>query len=188
MLHGLFWWGIAKILYFMGLNFENLYGRNTIGMLSSCSWDRYVWWWWNQLVAGRLGHIWCLKYHEENLLQIKDMVSVSAGLATINEESRVIRLVHYTTEEFFDQTRERCFPNAETDITKVCVTYLSFHAFGRGFVKQTSSLTSGSGWTSCTTTWHTTGEIMLARLRPYAGKLLTSSRANSRLRLPAKHQ
>jgi hypothetical protein len=26
-----FWWGIAKILYFMGLNFENLYGRNTIG-------------------------------------------------------------------------------------------------------------------------------------------------------------
>ena len=26
-----FWWGIAKILYFIGLNFENLYGRNTIG-------------------------------------------------------------------------------------------------------------------------------------------------------------
>jgi hypothetical protein len=26
-----FWWGIAKTLYFMGLDFENLYGRNTIG-------------------------------------------------------------------------------------------------------------------------------------------------------------
>jgi hypothetical protein len=26
-----FWWETAKILYFMGLDFENLYGRNTIG-------------------------------------------------------------------------------------------------------------------------------------------------------------
>jgi hypothetical protein len=25
-----FWWGIAKVLYFIGLNFENLYDRNTI--------------------------------------------------------------------------------------------------------------------------------------------------------------
>jgi hypothetical protein len=31
ILYGLFWWEIAKILYFMGLDFENLYGRNTIG-------------------------------------------------------------------------------------------------------------------------------------------------------------
>jgi hypothetical protein len=32
-----FWWGIAKILYFMGLNFENLYGRNTIGFTAYLS-------------------------------------------------------------------------------------------------------------------------------------------------------
>ena len=36
-------------------------------------------------------------------------------------------------QEYFKWTRERWFPNAETDITKVCVTYLSFHAFESGF-------------------------------------------------------
>ena len=73
------------------------------------------------------------KLDEENLPQIEDVVSVCAGLVTVDEESGVIRLVHYTTQEYFKRTRERWFPNAETDITKVCVTYLSFHAFESGF-------------------------------------------------------
>jgi hypothetical protein len=29
-----FWWEMAKILYFIGLDFEDLYGRNTIGNTS----------------------------------------------------------------------------------------------------------------------------------------------------------
>jgi hypothetical protein len=73
------------------------------------------------------------KLDEENLPQIEDIVSVCARLVTVDEESRIICLVHYTTQEYFKQTRERWFPNAETDITKVCVTYLSFHAFESGF-------------------------------------------------------
>src|SRR5277367_1223034 len=73
------------------------------------------------------------KLDEENLPQIEDVVSVCAGLVTVDEESGIIRLVHYTTKEYFKRTRERWFPNAETDITKVCVAYLSFHAFESGF-------------------------------------------------------
>jgi ankyrin repeat protein len=73
------------------------------------------------------------KLDEENLPQIEDVVSVCAGLVTVDEKSRIIRLVHYTTQEYFKRTRERWFPNAETDITKVCLTYLSFHAFESGF-------------------------------------------------------
>jgi hypothetical protein len=73
------------------------------------------------------------KIDEDNLPQIEDMVSVCAGLVTVDEESGVIRLVHYTMQEYFKKTRERWFPDAETDITKVCVTYLSFHAFESGF-------------------------------------------------------
>jgi len=73
------------------------------------------------------------KVDEENLPQIEDMVSVCAGLVTVDKESGIIRLVHYTMQEYFKQTRERWFPNAEADITKVCVTYLSFHAFESGF-------------------------------------------------------
>jgi ankyrin repeat protein len=67
-----------------------------------------------------------------NLPQIEDMVSVCAGLVTVNEESGIIRLVHYTTQEYFQKTQEHWFPNAETDITKVCISYLSFHAFQSG--------------------------------------------------------
>jgi ankyrin repeat protein len=70
---------------------------------------------------------------KENLPEIEDIVSVCAGLVTVDEESGIIRLVHYTTQEYFKWTRERWFQNAETDITNVCITYLSFHAFESGF-------------------------------------------------------
>jgi ankyrin repeat protein len=66
---------------------------------------------------------------EENLSQIEDIVSVCAGLVTVDAESGIIRLVHYTTQEYFERTQKRWFPNAETDITTICVTYLSFNAF-----------------------------------------------------------
>ena len=73
------------------------------------------------------------KLDKENLPEIEDMVSVCAGLVTVDEESRIIRLVHYTTQEYFKRTQNRWFPKAETNITRVCVTYLSFHAFESGF-------------------------------------------------------
>lgn len=40
---------------------------------------------------------------EENITDISDVVSVCAGLVTIDEESNIIRLVHYTTQEFFER-------------------------------------------------------------------------------------
>ena len=74
-----------------------------------------------------------LELDEENLPQIEDMVSVCSGLVTVDEESNIIRLVHYTTQEYFEQNQGKWFPNAETDITAICVTYLSFHVFESGF-------------------------------------------------------
>ena len=68
-----------------------------------------------------------------DLPHIKDMVSVCAGLVTVDEESKIIRLVHYTTQEYFEQTQTHWFPNIETDITTTCITYLSFNVFERGF-------------------------------------------------------
>ncbi|KAK4107439.1 hypothetical protein N656DRAFT_513618 [Canariomyces notabilis] len=57
------------------------------------------------------------------------MVSVCAGLVTVDGNSGIIRLVHYTTQEYFERTRGRWLPDAESYITKVCVTYLSFMSF-----------------------------------------------------------
>lgn len=69
---------------------------------------------------------------EDNISDVDDIVSVCAGLVTVDEESGIIRLVHYTTQEYFERTQARWFPLAETDITNICVTYLSFSIFGTG--------------------------------------------------------
>ncbi|KAH8802659.1 hypothetical protein F5884DRAFT_476644 [Xylogone sp. PMI_703] len=68
----------------------------------------------------------------ENFSQIEDIVSVCAGLVTIDEESSIIRLIHYTAQEYFDRTRDIWFPKAETDIAAICITYLSFKEFESG--------------------------------------------------------
>ncbi|KAH8598185.1 ankyrin repeat-containing domain protein [Bisporella sp. PMI_857] len=73
------------------------------------------------------------RFDIENLSQVEDMVAVCAGLVTVDEESRIIRLVHYTTQQYFERTQQKWFPNAEADITRICVTYLSFDLFKIGF-------------------------------------------------------
>jgi hypothetical protein len=69
---------------------------------------------------------------KENLPQLKDIVSVCAGLVTIDKESGIIRLVHYTTQEYFEQTQEQWFPDTQTTTTTICVTYLAFSEFESG--------------------------------------------------------
>ncbi|KAE8139795.1 hypothetical protein BDV38DRAFT_291075 [Aspergillus pseudotamarii] len=70
---------------------------------------------------------------EDNLPQVADIVSVCAGLVTVDEESDIIRLVHYTTQEYFYRTKEQWFPTVESDIVTTCVRYLSFSSFESGY-------------------------------------------------------
>jgi hypothetical protein len=76
------------------------------------------------------------KLDEENLPQLDDMVSVCAGLVTIDIESEIIRLVHFTTQEYFERTQTQWFPNTQTTITTICVTYLSYDTFKSGICQQ----------------------------------------------------
>ncbi|PSN58640.1 hypothetical protein BS50DRAFT_627129 [Corynespora cassiicola Philippines] len=78
-------------------------------------------------------------FDEENKPDLEDIVSVCAGLVTIDEESGIIRLVHYTTQEYFERTQKQWFPTADFDITAICVTYLSFTVFGSGICLTDSS-------------------------------------------------
>ena len=66
------------------------------------------------------------------------IVSISAGLITVDVESRTIRLVHFTVEEYFKKMKQKWFPDADSRITETCITYLSFDAFedGRCFFDQ----------------------------------------------------
>lgn len=71
--------------------------------------------------------------HKDNVPQVKDIVSVCAGLVVVDEESEVIRLVHHTTQEWFGRNQNYWSPFAESCLTIVCVTYLSFDIFEIGF-------------------------------------------------------
>ncbi|RDA85708.1 hypothetical protein CP532_0719 [Ophiocordyceps camponoti-leonardi (nom. inval.)] len=66
---------------------------------------------------------------EENMSDIEDMISVCAGLVTVDQQSDIIRLVHYTTQQYFEKTRSKWFPDGQTDITKTCLIYQSFDVF-----------------------------------------------------------
>lgn len=69
---------------------------------------------------------------EDNIPEIKIILTACAGLVTTEDESGIIRLVHYTTQEFFERTQNEWFPDAETKITLQCITYLSFKDFESG--------------------------------------------------------
>ncbi|KAK6361430.1 hypothetical protein TWF730_005159 [Orbilia blumenaviensis] len=66
---------------------------------------------------------------EENLPEIQDIISLCAGLITVDEKSDIVRLVHYTAQEYFERTWEKWFPNAHIDITERCITFLSYDMF-----------------------------------------------------------
>ncbi|KAF2711109.1 hypothetical protein K504DRAFT_475959 [Pleomassaria siparia CBS 279.74] len=68
----------------------------------------------------------------ENILDIEDLVSVCAGLVVVDPESAVIRLVHYTTQEYFERTAHKWNPTAQQYIASTCLTYLSFTEFKSG--------------------------------------------------------
>ncbi|RWA04227.1 hypothetical protein EKO27_g10877 [Xylaria grammica] len=69
---------------------------------------------------------------KDNLPQIKDVVSVCAGLITVDEVSSIVRLVHYTTQDYFVRTQSKWFPDAQLSITIICITYLSYQSFADG--------------------------------------------------------
>lgn len=69
----------------------------------------------------------------DNCSHIGLMIYVCNRLVTVDEESNIIRLVHYTTQEYFEQSGSRWFPDAQADLAYTCVTYLSFDTFESGY-------------------------------------------------------
>ncbi|ETS78911.1 hypothetical protein PFICI_08764 [Pestalotiopsis fici W106-1] len=63
---------------------------------------------------------------EDDIPTVGTLQSVCGGLVTIDTASDKIRLIHYTTQEYFERTREKWFPHAQQQITQTCMTYLSF--------------------------------------------------------------
>ncbi|KAK0100804.1 hypothetical protein ONS95_007251 [Cadophora gregata] len=73
---------------------------------------------------------------EEDLPTESMMITVCGGLAVVDPRSRIVRLVHYTTEEYFDTYREELFPDARVEIARSCVRYLSMDTFSQGVCRR----------------------------------------------------
>lgn len=68
-------------------------------------------------------------FDEEAIYPEDFLVSVCAGLVTVDRESHVIRLVHYTTQDYFERVRDEMFPKIQVEMAKSCITYLEFDDF-----------------------------------------------------------
>lgn len=89
------------------------------------------------LTVEELRHALGVELHTRQLdrkaLPVESLLTpVCGGLVTIDKESQVIRLIHETTQAYLEERRSNLFPNAQEDIARVCLTYLSFDTFGTG--------------------------------------------------------
>jgi ankyrin repeat protein len=88
------------------------------------------------LTTGELCHALAVEGDKEldqdNIPDVEDVVSVCAGLVTIDKESNIIRLVHYTTQEYFERIREDWNPSAQQEIASTCLNYLCLDTFRSG--------------------------------------------------------
>lgn len=121
-------------------------------------------------VAVQLGES---KINEKFIPDVDIMVLACAGLVTADLESKMMRLAHYTTQEYFGREQKAWFPHAQTDIAKSCITYLSFDEFAA----PSERIAQGGkiAWyhydapngkaIHCTTMRPATGAIMLMKLR-----------------------
>ncbi len=69
---------------------------------------------------------------KDNYPTIEHITRACAPLIVVDEESNIVRLVHYTTQEYFERTSGNWLKNAQIDITNICITYLSFSVFDGG--------------------------------------------------------
>jgi hypothetical protein len=65
----------------------------------------------------------------DNFLDIDIILSACVGLIIVDDTVSVVCLIHYTTQEYFDNIQPDRFPFAQTTIVNTCLTYLSFEEF-----------------------------------------------------------
>ncbi|KAL2673672.1 hypothetical protein Neosp_012115 [[Neocosmospora] mangrovei] len=72
-------------------------------------------------------------FDESNIPDMDDVISVCAGLVAVDPGRDIVRLVHYTAQEYLDREREKRLPNAQSHLTTTCLSYLSFDCFQDDF-------------------------------------------------------
>ncbi|KAF3310549.1 hypothetical protein TWF173_009435 [Orbilia oligospora] len=78
-------------------------------------------------------------FNPRDVPEIEDMISVCCGLITVDAQSDVVRLVHYTTQEYFERTGSVWFPQANGNIAATCIISMSLDVSSGGVLKDSYS-------------------------------------------------
>ena len=68
-------------------------------------------------------------FDEKNLFDIEEIIPTCAGLVSVDEKSNIIRLAHYTVQEYFQTTWTQFFPEAHGRLASSCIKYLCLDEF-----------------------------------------------------------
>ena len=64
-----------------------------------------------------------------NFVDEETLSCVCAGLIVVDQESQIVRLAHYTTQEYFESQKDVLFLEEQKLLATTCLTYLSFDVF-----------------------------------------------------------
>ncbi|KAI4236556.1 MAG: hypothetical protein L6R40_006112 [Gallowayella cf. fulva] len=79
---------------------------------------------------------------EEYIIHPDDIIHSCAGLITLDKKTNVIRMVHYSAQEYFSANRQTHFPSGHEDLAMVCLKYLTSDLFSNGRCKDKTELQS----------------------------------------------
>jgi hypothetical protein len=69
---------------------------------------------------------------EDNIMEAEQLLTICAGLVTIDEQSDSVRLIHYTTQEYLQRNQQTWLPHAEIETARSCTAYLSIDGLAIG--------------------------------------------------------
>jgi ankyrin repeat protein len=72
------------------------------------------------------------RFNGDRILDAEEIITVCAGLVTIDTQSDNVRFIHYTTQEYLQRNRERWLPCANLEISRICTAYLSLDDLSAG--------------------------------------------------------
>ncbi|KAI4116523.1 MAG: hypothetical protein LQ338_007701 [Usnochroma carphineum] len=68
---------------------------------------------------------------QDDILSASELTSMCAGLVIV-DASGIVRLVHFSAQNYFEKHREKWFSDGHTMLARNCVTYLSYETFEAG--------------------------------------------------------
>jgi hypothetical protein len=69
---------------------------------------------------------------EENILETEQLLTICAGLVTIDEQSDNVRFVHYTTQAYLERNQKTWLPDTKIEVARSCIAYLSIDGLAIG--------------------------------------------------------